>query len=197
MCRRLRQMGGYQSSYAIAVDSNGNVYTANRGTNDVSKITPGGVVSRLSIGGGTNPTRIAVDSNGNVYTANNGTNDVSKITPGGEVSRLSIGGGTLPNGIAVYSSPAAPTNLKVSPDAIVSWTASSGTGVFRYTVTATGMSNTLRQTTSTTSLKFLGLEIPGVYTFTVVATNTGGDSPSSSPYGPASMGYALFDMFSY
>jgi len=47
---------------AIAVDSGGNVYTANYGSNTVSKITPGGEVSSLSIGGGIGAIGIAIYS---------------------------------------------------------------------------------------------------------------------------------------
>jgi len=79
----------------------------------------------------------------------------------------------------------------------VSWTAPTGASASSYTVTATGGAIPLTQTTTTTSLRFQGLAIPGVYTFTVVATNAGSTSPSSSSYGPACMGYAMGDMFSY
>ena len=68
--------------YGIAVDSAGNVYTANWGTNNVSKITPGGTSTILgTTGTDSRPYGITVDSAGNIYTANSGSNNVSKITP--------------------------------------------------------------------------------------------------------------------
>ena len=62
------------------MDSSGNVYTANKGSNNVSKITPAGLSTILGTTG-SNPVGIVVDSSGNVYTANRGSNNVSKITP--------------------------------------------------------------------------------------------------------------------
>ena len=85
----------------IAIDSAGNIYTANSGSNDVSKITPGGTSTILGTTG-TTPIGIAVDSAGNVYTANQGSSNVSKITPGGTSTTLGTTG-TAPYGIAVDS----------------------------------------------------------------------------------------------
>ena len=64
---------------AITIDSSGNIYTANFDSNNVSKITPGGVSTILG-STGTNPIAITIDSSGNIYTANYGSNNVSKIT---------------------------------------------------------------------------------------------------------------------
>jgi len=89
------------SPVAIAVDSAGNVYTANKGSNNVSKITPGGTSTILGTTG-TGPAGIAIDSAGNVYTANSGSNNVSKITPGGTSTILGTTG-TGPAGIAIDS----------------------------------------------------------------------------------------------
>ena len=54
------------SPYGIAIDSLGNIYTANNGTNTVSKITPSGVSSTYGtvVNG---PWAIAVDQNFNVF----------------------------------------------------------------------------------------------------------------------------------
>ena len=54
---------------AIAVDTAGNVYTANTDSDTVSKITPAGASTIFGTTGNT-PVAIAIDVNGNVYTAN-------------------------------------------------------------------------------------------------------------------------------
>ncbi len=68
--------------FGIAIDSAGNIYTANDGSNTVTKITPAGVATTL---GSTelNPRGIVIDSTGNIYTANYGSNTVTKISPAG------------------------------------------------------------------------------------------------------------------
>ena len=69
------------SPHGIAVDSSGNVFTANygngTGSGTVSKITPLGILTAVFGTTGTAPEGIAVDSAGNVYTANSGSNDVT------------------------------------------------------------------------------------------------------------------------
>jgi len=65
--------------YGIAVDKAGNIYTANYGSNNVSKITPNGTSTILGTTD-TKPIGIAIDNAGNIYTANYGANTVSKIT---------------------------------------------------------------------------------------------------------------------
>ncbi|MEI2784301.1 MAG: fibronectin type III domain-containing protein [Candidatus Nanopelagicales bacterium] len=71
--------------FAVAVDSVGNVYTANLGDGTVSKVTPEGVVTeawaKVPM-----PRGIAVDSHDNVFTANAG-GTVSKITAAGVVEQ--------------------------------------------------------------------------------------------------------------
>jgi DNA-binding beta-propeller fold protein YncE len=51
------------------MDSDGNLYTANEFSNNVSKITPAGVSTILGTTG-SYPADITIDSNGNIYTAN-------------------------------------------------------------------------------------------------------------------------------
>lgn len=105
---------GFQSGYAdgiyylsqfnspvdVAVDSNGNVYVADRGNHKIRKITPLGYV--LTLAGSTSgyadgiktaakfylPSGVAVDANGNIYVADSNNNKIRKITPSGEVSTL-------------------------------------------------------------------------------------------------------------
>ena len=87
------------SPNGIALDAAGNVYTTNRGSNDVSKITPDGTSSILGITGSA-PAEIVIDAAGNVYTPNSGDDSVSKIAPGG-ISSILGATGNNPNGIAL------------------------------------------------------------------------------------------------
>ena len=88
---------------AIAIDSAGNLYTANSGSNNVSKITPDGGSTILGTTGGS-PQAIAIDAAGNVYTANGEPDgwggNVSKITPDGVSVTLGVTDG-WPSGIAL------------------------------------------------------------------------------------------------
>jgi hypothetical protein len=68
--------------YSIARDLLGNTYTANRLSDNVTKITPDGTSSTLGTTG-SQPIGIVVDSSGNVYTCNFGSDNVTKITSGG------------------------------------------------------------------------------------------------------------------
>ena len=72
--------GSYPRS--ITMDNEGNIYTANYYSNNVSKITPSGT-STIFGETGSSPTSIVIDREGNIYTANSASNTVSKITPTG------------------------------------------------------------------------------------------------------------------
>jgi serine/threonine protein kinase, bacterial len=82
----------FKSPYAVAVDSNGNVYVADAGNDMIRKITPAGVVTTFAgstspgnaNGIGTSatfngPVGIAVDSNGTLYVAEQANNLIRKI----------------------------------------------------------------------------------------------------------------------
>ena len=80
--------------YGIAIDSLGNVYTANSNSDNVTKITPLGVSTTLGTTGDY-PQCIAIDSLDNVYTANQNSANLTKITPDGTsttLASLAIGG---------------------------------------------------------------------------------------------------------
>ena len=86
----------------IAIDAQGNVFTANNGSNSVTRISANGL-SAGTFGGttGASPESIAIDAQGNVFTANsNGT--VTRISASGS-STAQFGGSTgiFPKSIAI------------------------------------------------------------------------------------------------
>jgi sugar lactone lactonase YvrE len=89
----------------IAIDRDGNIYTAEWKGHRVRKITPAGVVSTLagsgkagfSDGTGTEasfntPEGVALDSKGNVYVADSANHKIRKISPSGVVTTLAGSG---------------------------------------------------------------------------------------------------------
>ena len=126
--------GADTSTYptAIAFDSSGNLYVADKSSDLVTKIATNGVETviagtvnggGLTVGPATqvsldNPHGVAVDSSGNVFIADTGNNRIVKVTPGGTLSVFAGNGGfglptagpatssTLgyPQGVAVDSS---------------------------------------------------------------------------------------------
>ena len=91
------------SPYGIAIDRLGNIYTANSGSNTVSKITPAGVSTIYGTVVNA-PWAIAVDDSFNVYTVNSGrTNNISKISANGTSSILANVTGGNPRDVKVDS----------------------------------------------------------------------------------------------
>ena len=88
---------------AITVDSHGNIYTANYGSNNVTKITPGGFYTTNWAATSSGPGAITVDSAGNIYTANAGSDNVTKITPGGFSTTNWVPAGLKPRAITLDS----------------------------------------------------------------------------------------------
>ncbi len=102
--------GQFNEPLGVAVDSSGNVYVADWGSNNrVQKFTSNGgfILSWGGTGSGNgqfnNPGQIAVDSSGNVYVADAANNRVQKFTSNGAFVS-SLGGFFNPIGIAVDSS---------------------------------------------------------------------------------------------
>ena len=92
--QRVSTGGGYLDGglipTAIAIDADGNLYTANSGSNDVTKITPDGVANlnwgpdaSAHVQAGAYPVGIVIDPDGNLYVLNGDGATVSKITPDG------------------------------------------------------------------------------------------------------------------
>jgi hypothetical protein len=66
-------------AFGIDIDSLDNVYIANSGAGNVTKINQLG--NSFTLGAtGSNPAELVIDSLGNVYTANYFSNNVTKIT---------------------------------------------------------------------------------------------------------------------
>jgi hypothetical protein len=87
----------FDAPAGVAVDTNDNVYVADRDNNTIRMITPEQVVSTIAglpgsagTANGTgsaaqfnNPSGVAVDANGNLYVADTGNNTIRMITPSG------------------------------------------------------------------------------------------------------------------
>ena len=96
------------------------------------------------------------------------------------------------NAIAPATAPSVPTGVTATvasgTSATVSWTAPTndgGSAITGYTVTSSGGQTCT--TTGATTCTVTGLAGGGTYTFTVVATNAAGNSPSSSPSNSVTM----------
>lgn len=108
--------GGLSVPRQIAVDSGGNIYVADAGSNSVKEIPASCTSSScvVALGGGFNqPWGVAVDSSGNVYVADSANNAVKEIPTGCTATDYSnsicttttLGGGfSVPDGVTVDSS---------------------------------------------------------------------------------------------
>ncbi len=97
------------SPAAIAVDTEGNIYIADTGDNQIVMVTPQGGVSVLAITLTptlNTPAGIALDGSGNLYIADTGNNRIVEVTSAGVNSIVNLGSVNLssPEGIALDSS---------------------------------------------------------------------------------------------
>jgi hypothetical protein len=75
------------------VDQSGNVWVANYGSNNVTKLSSAGATLG-TYSGGTNPIGVAVDQSGNVWVANASSNNVTKLSSAGAtLGTYSVGSG--------------------------------------------------------------------------------------------------------
>ncbi len=101
--------GGLSTPKGIAVDSSGNVWTANAGNNSVSEFANTGAAlsgpAGYAVGTSAVPAAIAIDLNGNAWVANSGNSTVSEISPGGgTVTPFNGGSISAPMGLAIDAS---------------------------------------------------------------------------------------------
>jgi hypothetical protein len=77
----------------VAVDQSGNVWVANYGSNNVTKLSSAGAtLGTYSVG--SNPIGVAVDQSGNVWVANASSNNVTKLSSAGAtLGTYSVGSG--------------------------------------------------------------------------------------------------------
>lgn len=131
------------SPWDIVLDSQGNAYTSNQNSNNVSKITPEGVSTILGTTG-SQPRGITIDTQGNIYVINSGDNTVTKITPSG-VSTILGSAGNGANDISVdqqgnvYVNNNGPNTVtKITPQGISTTFAGVATGPQCITVDSQG-----------------------------------------------------------
>ena len=121
--------------YGLASDASGNLYAADNGTDQISKIIPGGVVSLFAIlPAGSSPGGLAFDGSGNLYAADYYTFQISKITSGGVVSLFAtLPSASYPFGLAfdgggnLYAADFSSGQIsKISPDGLTVSTFATG-----------------------------------------------------------------------
>ncbi len=152
--------GGSPITFYTATAYNGNVSAATCQTSDGSTLTC--VITGLS--------------NGTAYTVKVTATNVNGMSPA-SIAATAVTPSTKPN------APTAVIAVAGSAQATVSWTAPSfngGSPITGYTVTSDPDFRTCT-TNGSTSCTVTGLTNGTAYTFTVIATNVNGDSPSSQP----------------
>ena len=121
---------------AVAVDGAGNVYVADAADDEIRKITPAGVITRIAgTGAGCStppacgdggpatdarlsfPEGVAVDAAGNVYIADFSDSEVRKVTPAGTITTIA-GNGSQCAGPPVCGDGGPATSARLRPDGV-------------------------------------------------------------------------------
>ncbi|MEO1435361.1 MAG: gliding motility-associated C-terminal domain-containing protein [Bacteroidota bacterium] len=124
----------FNNPHGLAIDQQGNVYTADRYSHTIRKITPNGIVSTIAgvkdqIGDLDGPAEqalfnepwgLCVDAIGNLFVADTRNNKIRKITPEGMVSTFAgTGNFGSGNGPALGATFGNPTGIEVDQAGIV------------------------------------------------------------------------------
>ena len=172
------------SPSGITIDTAGNIYTSNRGLNNVTKITPQGVSSTLGTTG-LEPAAITIDSAGNIYTANYSSNNVTKITPQGVSSILGTTSGG-PNAITIdaagniYTANYSSNNVtKITPQGVSSTYGTTSNYPTGITVDSEGNIYTANYGSNNVT-RFPGTN-SGVFTYQFPATAAPAATPTPTP----------------
>ncbi|MGV3559149.1 NHL domain-containing protein [Larkinella arboricola] len=112
------------SPYGVAVDSQGNIFIADRYNHRIRKVTPNGIISTV-VGTGTqgfggdggpavqanlsSPYGVAVDTQGNLFIADFGNNRIRKVTANGMINTVA---GTGTQGFSGDGGPATTASLR-------------------------------------------------------------------------------------
>jgi len=123
-----RNTAKFTYPWALAIDTNGNLYVADYFAHTIRKVTPDRVVSTLAgksgVRGALNgtgdaarfygPRGVATDSSGNVYVADTYNNQIRKVTPDGVVTTVAGQAGMgYADGVAANAKFNAPTGIAV------------------------------------------------------------------------------------
>ncbi len=93
---------GSDEPYGIAIDSSGNVWVTNQGSNNVTEFSSAGaLIETYTVGSA--PTGIAIDGSGNVWVTNQDSDSVTDLSSAGAVLGTFIVS-TSPSGIAIDGS---------------------------------------------------------------------------------------------
>ena len=94
---------GLNGPVALAFDSSGNLYVANRYSDTVSKFAPGATTPSATLTGLNVPLALVIDGSGNLYVANGGNGTVSKFAPGATTASVTLTGLNGPVALAFDS----------------------------------------------------------------------------------------------